>query len=248
MSKTILVTGGTRGIGKAVALKLAGTFPGSRLFLTHAGPRVEAVDGVLEEIRALGADAEASRWAVQDSAAGEAAIKDILDKTGRLDILVNNAGITRDGLSLRMTEEDFRAVLDVNLWGVFSLSRLAARHMLKERRGRIINVSSVVAFTGNPGQANYAASKAGIIGLTKTMALEFAPRGVTVNAVAPGFVETDMTGKLNDGLRERFLAKIPLGRFGSPADVARAVAFLASDEASYLTGVTIHVNGGLHLA
>jgi 3-oxoacyl-[acyl-carrier protein] reductase len=191
--------------------------------------------------------AEAKLWKVEDSQASETYLKEIMDKHGRLDVLVNNAGITKDALSLRMSLEDWHKLMEVNLFGVFSLSRLAARYMLKARSGRIVNISSVVAFTGNPGQANYTAAKAGIIGLTKTLALEYASRGVTVNAVAPGFISTDMTEALSEERKKDFLARIPIGVLGKPEDVAASVAFLISEGASYITGQTIHVNGGLYM-
>jgi 3-oxoacyl-[acyl-carrier protein] reductase len=245
--KVILVTGGVRGIGKAVAESFAET--GAHIFLSHSNPDSPGVAETAEELIKRGAaSAEAAPWRVEDEEASKKAVSLILEKYGRLDVLVNNAGITKDSISLKMSREDFHKVLEINLWGAFSLSRIVAREMLKARSGRIVNITSVVGFTGNPGQANYAASKAGIVGLTKTLALEYAQRGVTVNAVAPGFIETDMTGKLPEKARETFLSRIPLGYFGKPRDVAAAVLFLASDGAAYITGQTIHVNGGLYMA
>jgi 3-oxoacyl-[acyl-carrier protein] reductase len=245
-SKVAVVTGGSRGIGRAIALALAG--PGTSLVITHANPASPGVPETLEAIRAKGADsAESQVWPAQDPDLGRERLAELSERLGGLDVLVNNAGVTKDALSIRMADEDFRRVLDVNLFSVFSLCRAAARVMLRQRSGRIINVSSIVAFTGNPGQANYSAAKAGILGLTRTLALEYAPRGVTVNAVAPGLIDTDMTRALDPRAAEALLARIPLGRKGSPEDVAAAVAFLASDGASYITGQTLHVNGGSYL-
>jgi 3-oxoacyl-[acyl-carrier protein] reductase len=246
-NKVILVTGGTRGIGKAIAERFASF--GASIFLSHASPDSPGVSETLASLKDKGASlAEAKCWRTEDEEAAKEAIREIKAKCGKLDVLINNAGVTKDGLSIKMTREEFTKVMETNLWGVFSLSRIAGREMLKARSGRIINISSIVGFTGNPGQANYASSKAGVIGLTKTLALEYAPRGVTVNAVAPGFIETDMTSKLPQSVQENFLSRIPLGYFGKPADVAEAVFFLASDSAAYITGQTIHVNGGLYMA
>ncbi|MDR1040026.1 MAG: 3-oxoacyl-[acyl-carrier-protein] reductase [Deltaproteobacteria bacterium] len=243
--RTVLVTGGTRGIGRAIALALGG--PGRAVYVTHANPASPGVQETLERLRALGTDhCEAQCWRAEDSAAAEDRVKAIVESQGRLDVVVNNAGVTRDGLSVRMSDEDFRDVLDADLFSVFCVTRAAARPMLKARSGRIINVSSVVAFTGNPGQANYCAAKAGIVGLTRALALEYAPRGVTVNAVAPGFIDTDMTRAIPEKAAEALKARIPLGRMGTPDEAAAAVAFLASDAAAYVTGQTIHVNGGLY--
>ncbi|MDR2339873.1 MAG: 3-oxoacyl-[acyl-carrier-protein] reductase [Deltaproteobacteria bacterium] len=245
-SKVIVVTGGSRGIGRAIALALAG--PGSSVVITHSNPKSPGVAETLEAIKARGAEtAEAEVWPAESPEDGKKHLEDIAERLGSLDVLVNNAGIVKDGLSIRMKDEDFKKVLDVDLFSVFSLSRTAGKLMLKQEGGRIINISSIVAFTGNPGQANYAAAKAGIIGLTRTLALEYAPRGVTVNAVAPGFIDTDMTKGLDHKIQEALLARIPMGRKGTPDDVAAAVAFLASDAASYVTGQTIHVNGGSYL-
>ncbi|MDR2353216.1 MAG: 3-oxoacyl-[acyl-carrier-protein] reductase [Deltaproteobacteria bacterium] len=240
----ILITGGTRGIGRAIALALAG--PGKTIIVTHTKHDSPEAEKTLELLVDLGAQPEAQVWPVEDSGESKAAIEKIVSQYGGLDVLVNNAGITRDNLSIRMSDEDFRKVLEIDLLGVFYLCRAAGRPMLLQRSGRIINISSVIGFTGNPGQVNYAAAKAGVIGLTRSLALEYASRGVTVNAVAPGFIETEMTAKLNPLIAKSYLDRIPLGRFGKPEDVANVVAFLASPAASYITGQTIHVNGGLY--
>ncbi|MDR2405066.1 MAG: 3-oxoacyl-[acyl-carrier-protein] reductase [Deltaproteobacteria bacterium] len=245
-TQVIVVTGGSRGIGKAIALALAG--PGKSVVITHSNPASPGVAETLEAIKAKGADtAEAELWSAEDPELGKKHLEDIAERLGSLDVLVNNAGIAKDSLSIRMSDEDFRKVIEVDLFSVFSLSRTAAKYMLKAQSGRIINISSVVAFTGNPGQANYSAAKAGIIGLTKTLALEYASRGITVNAVAPGFIDTDMTKALDPKIVEALVARIPMNRKGTPEDVAAAVSFLSSPEASYITGQTLHVNGGFYL-
>jgi 3-oxoacyl-[acyl-carrier protein] reductase len=244
--KTVLVTGGVRGIGRACAVALGG--PGRAVYVTHSNPESPGVSQTLDCLRAAGTDfCEAQCWCAEDSVEAEARIRGIVEARGRLDVLVNNAGIIRDGISVRLSDEDFRRIVEVDLFSVFSLCRAAARHMLKARSGRIINMSSVVAFTGNPGQANYSAAKAGVAGLTRTLALEYASRGVTVNAVAPGFIDTDMTRAIPAKASEALLYRIPLGRMGEPEEVAAAVAFLASDAAGYITGQTIHVNGGMYM-
>ncbi|MDR1165332.1 MAG: 3-oxoacyl-[acyl-carrier-protein] reductase [Deltaproteobacteria bacterium] len=243
--KVILVTGGTRGIGRAIALAMASE--GRAVLITHQNPASPVAAETVDLLRAKGAEAEALLWPVEDGALATAKTAEIVKKYGRLDVLVNNAGVTRDNISLRLSDEDFDRVLRVNLFGAFAMARAAAKPMLKARAGRIINMTSVVAFTGNPGQANYAASKGAIVSLTKTLALEYASRGITVNAVAPGFVNTDLTASLPEAAVEAFRGRIPLGRLGEPGDVAAAVAFLASDEAAYITGQTIHVNGGLYM-
>lgn len=205
----------------------------------------EKAEEVRAEIVKAGGQAELYQCDVSDYAACESCIQDIIRKYGRLDILVNNAGITRDGLLMRMSEEDFDAVLNTNLKGVFHTIRFAMRQMLKQRSGRIVNISSVSGIAGNAGQANYAAAKAGVIGLTKTAAKEAASRGITVNAIAPGFIETDMTEKLSDKVKEGAKMQIPLGRFGKPEHVAEAVSFLVSEGAEYITGQVLHVDGGM---
>ncbi|WP_278883665.1 3-oxoacyl-[acyl-carrier-protein] reductase [[Ruminococcus] lactaris] len=240
--KVALVTGASRGIGKAIALKLAAE--GAAVVINYHGSMEKAKE-VKAEIESDGGIAEIMQCNVADYQATEAMIRKVTDDFGRLDILVNNAGITRDGLLMKMSEEDYDTVLDTNLKGPFHCIRFAARQMLRQRGGRIINLSSVSGILGNAGQANYSASKAGVIGLTKSAARELASRGITVNAVAPGFIETEMTAVLPEKVRESAVAQIPLGTFGTAEDVAEAVAFLASDSARYITGQTIHVDGGM---
>ncbi|MDR1577710.1 MAG: 3-oxoacyl-[acyl-carrier-protein] reductase [Deltaproteobacteria bacterium] len=242
--RVILVTGGVRGIGRAIATRLAA--PDTAVIVTHARPNSPGVAETLEILKAKAGAAEAQCWPAEDPKAGEY-IEAIAARYGRLDVLVNNAGLTKDSLGVRLSDEDWRQVLEANLFGAFNCSRAAAKIMMKARRGRIISLSSVVAFCGNPGQANYAASKAGLVAMSKCLALELASRGVTVNTVAPGFIETDMTKALGEKVRAALLARIPLGSIGQPEDVAEAVAFLASDQSGYITGQTIHVNGGMYL-
>jgi len=237
------VTGGARGIGKAIALRLAGG--GADIALGDLA-RDEA-ENACGELRALGVKAEAFGVDVSDPGAVEKTFEEIKSKMGRLDILINNAGITRDGLLMRMKPEDWDIVLDVNLKSAFLCSREAVKVMSRERYGRIVSISSVVGFMGNPGQANYSASKAGLIGLTKTIAKEYASRGITANAVAPGFIVSAMTDALPENVKEQMKAAIPLARFGTAGDVAEAVAFLSSREAGYITGNVIHVNGGMYM-
>ena len=239
--KVALVTGASRGIGRAIALKLAAE--GAAVINYHGS--MEKAKEVKAEIESDGGIAEIMQCNVADYQATEAMIRKVTDDFGRLDILVNNAGITRDGLLMKMSEEDYDTVLDTNLKGTFHCIRFAARQMLRQRGGRIINLSSVSGILGNAGQANYSASKAGVIGLTKSAARELASRGITVNAVAPGFIETEMTAVLTEKVRESAVAQIPMGAFGTAEDVAEAVAFLASDSARYITGQTIHVDGGM---
>lgn len=241
-NKTAIVTGASRGIGRAIALELAKR--GAYVIVNYNGSK-EAAEETVRAIEAAGGRAEAYQCDVSDCEACEKLICYVMDQRDRIDILVNNAGITRDNLLMRISEEDFDAVLNTNLKGAFHTMRLVSRHMLKQRSGRIINMASVVGVSGNVGQANYAASKAGVIGMTKSAAKELASRGITVNAVAPGFIETDMTEKLSDKVKELAVSQIPLGRFGSAGDVAKAVAFLASDDAGYITGQVIHVDGGM---
>ncbi len=237
--KVGLVTGGSRGIGKAVARRLAG-----------AGAKVALVDVVdPDELRKtadeIGGGAIAVQANVTDEAEVTAAVSQVEDALGPIDVLVNNAGITRDGLLVRMSLENWGAVLDVNLKGVFIVTKAVVRGMMKRRSGRVVNIASVVGITGNAGQANYSASKAGVIGFTKTVAKEMAPRNVLVNAVAPGFIDTDMTRALPEAAREMLLKLIPLGRLGGPDDVANAVLFLSCDLSSYVTGQVVVVDGGM---
>lgn len=240
--KIALVTGASRGIGAAIAIKLAKE--GAFVVINYNGSK-EKAEQVKEEIEQAGGKAAIIQCNVSDFSACEAFIKEIIDTYGRIDILVNNAGITRDGLLMRMSEEAFDDVIATNLKGAFNCIRFASRYMMKQRRGRIINMSSVVGVTGNVGQANYAASKAGLIGLTKSAARELASRNITVNAIAPGFIKTEMTEVLPDAVKEETKKTIPLGTFGKPEDVAAAAAFLASEEAGYITGQVLHVDGGM---
>lgn len=238
--KTALVTGASRGIGRAIALRLAED--GANVAVIYAGSADKA-EAVVNEITALGVNAKAYRCNVADSAAVNETVKAVTNDLGKIDILVNNAGITRDGLMLRMKDEDFDAVLDTNLKGAFNMIRACYSGFIRKKSGRIINISSVSGVMGNAGQANYSASKAGVIGLTKSVARELASRGITCNAVAPGFIQTDMTENLGDN--NPLLNSIPLGRMGKPEDIAAAVAFLASDSAAYITGEVLKVDGGL---
>ncbi|MEX5286008.1 3-oxoacyl-[acyl-carrier-protein] reductase [Selenomonas sputigena] len=240
--KAALVTGASRGIGRAIALRLAAE--GARVAINYAG-NAKAAEEVKAAIEAAGGTALLCQADVADSAAVEAMIAEVVKAFGSLDILVNNAGITRDGLLLRMKDEDFDAVVDTNLKGVFYCTKAAAKIMMKKRRGRIVNMASVVGLMGNAGQANYAAAKAGILGFSKSVARELASRGITVNMVAPGFIGTDMTAVLPDTVKEKMLEDIPLGRMGEPEDVAEAVLFLVSDQASYITGQVVNVDGGM---
>ncbi len=241
-SKRVLVTGSSRGLGSAMAKEFAQK---GHQVAVHYVRSAEPAEALVAEITQAGGSAHAFQADVADPKACESLIKTVSKTFGGLDILVNNAGITRDGLTLRMKPDDWQAVIDTNLSSAFYLSKTALRGMLSAKWGRIVNVASVVGLTGNPGQANYVAAKAGLIGLTKTLAKEYASKGVTVNAVAPGFIVSDMTDALGDDVRETYLAQIPVGRFGQADEVAKAVAFLASDDAAYITGQTLTVAGGL---
>jgi 3-oxoacyl-[acyl-carrier protein] reductase len=241
-NRVAIVTGASRGIGRAIAVELARR--GANVVVNYAG-REEDARATARQIEELGRRAVVERADVRIASEAQRLVESALAAFGRLDIVVNNAGITRDTLILRMSDEDWNEVLDTNLKGAFYLIRSAARPMMKQRYGRIVNVTSVVAITGNPGQANYVAAKAGLIGLTKTAAREFASRGITVNAVAPGLIETDMTAALPAETVEKLKGQIPVGYPGSPEHVAKAVAFLASDDAAYITGQVLHVDGGM---
>lgn len=240
--KVALVTGASRGIGRQIALTLADY--GATVIVNYNGSK-EKADQVVTEIQAKGGSAEAVQCSVADFEACGSMITEMLGKYGHIDILVNNAGITKDNLVMKMTEADFDAVIDTNLKGTFNTIKHMYRPFLKQKAGRIINLSSVSGVLGNAGQANYAASKAGVIGLTKSMARELASRNITVNAVAPGFIDTDMTQAMTDAAKEATLAQIPLKRVGTPKDIAETVAFLASDKAAYITGQVISVDGGM---
>ncbi len=242
--KRALITGASRGIGRDVALRLASE--GANVALNYQSGGVEAV-AVAKEITDAGGTAIVVQGSVGIAAEAESLIERTLSDLGGLDILVNNAGITRDNLVMRMSEEDWDAVLDTNLKGAFLCTKAAVRLMLRQRSGRIINMSSVVGISGNAGQANYSAAKAGLIGFTKTIAREVASRGITVNAVAPGFITTRMVEGLGEGIRAQILERIPLARFGAPEEVAACVAFLASDDAAYITGQVVGIDGGLGL-
>ena len=241
-NKVALITGASRGIGRATALELAKA--GAKIVINYAG-NAAAAQEVLKAIQDMGGQA----IAVQANIAVAAEVDELIEKTvaafGSIDILVNNAGITRDTLLMRMKEADWDAVLDTNLKGVFLCTKAVAKLMMKQRSGKIINMTSVVGLTGNAGQANYAAAKAGVVGFTKSMAKELGSRGITVNAVAPGFIATDMTEVLPDSVKEQMTRTIPLGRPGTPSDVAKAVLFLCSDAAAYITGQTLNVDGGM---
>src|SRR5271170_193121 len=239
--KVALVTGASRGLGKAIALALAA----EGASIAAVARSEEALKDTLEAVRAAGATAEPFALDVSDSAAAEAVVEKVAARFGHVDVLVNNAGVTRDGLLMRMTAEAWDAVINTNLKGAFNLTKPVGRLMVKQRAGRIINISSVIGLMGNAGQANYAASKAGLIGFSKSVAREFASRNITCNVVCPGFIETDMTRGLGEDLRKKLLEKIPLARLGQPDDVAGVVAFLASPAANYITGQILTVDGGM---
>ncbi|WP_281887700.1 3-oxoacyl-[acyl-carrier-protein] reductase [Paenibacillus sp. YYML68] len=242
--KVALVTGASRGIGRAIAVTLAEA--GADVVVNYAGSEA-AADETVKLVESFGRRSFKVKANVGSTQEVDDMFKHVLEAFGRVDIVVNNAGITRDNLLMRMKEEEFDQVIETNLKGVFNCMKAATRPMMKQRSGRIINISSVVGTLGNPGQTNYVAAKAGVIGMTKAAARELASRGVTVNCVAPGFIETDMTEKLNEELRESLLKQIPLAKLGQPEDIAKAVRFLASDDASYMTGQTIHVDGGMYM-
>ncbi|MBW2572471.1 MAG: 3-oxoacyl-[acyl-carrier-protein] reductase [Deltaproteobacteria bacterium] len=248
--RIVVVTGGSRGIGRAICIALAA--PDTDIYFNYFSPSdPDAEAAAAAETEKLVAEAQGSAASKSVNIAKENEVvnffKEIIDKTGRIDVLVNNAGITKDGLLVRMKEQDWDAVLNINLKGAFTCTKIVSKVMMQQRYGRIINMASVVGVTGNVGQANYAASKAGLIGLTKTVAKELAPRGITVNAIAPGFIETDMTASLSEKARNAMLSQVPLRRAGQPEDIAAAVSFLASESASYITGQVIHVSGGMYI-
>ncbi|MDM5213418.1 3-oxoacyl-[acyl-carrier-protein] reductase [Peribacillus sp. RS7] len=240
--KKALVTGASRGIGREVALELARQ--GADVAINYSGSEAKANE-VVDEIKALGRKAFAVQCDVANSESVTSMIKEVVEQFGRVDILVNNAGITRDNLLMRMKEEEWDSVINTNLKGVFLCTKAVTRQMMKQRSGRIINMASIVGVSGNAGQANYVAAKAGVIGLTKTTAKELASRGITVNAIAPGFISTDMTGELPEDVQKAMLDQIPLARFGDPKDIAAVASFLASDASKYMTGQTLHVDGGM---
>lgn len=240
--KIALVTGASRGIGRAIALDLAKQ--GAKVVINYAGNEAKANE-VVDEIKNLGSEAIAVRANVANADEVAAMVKQTVDTFGQVDILVNNAGVTRDNLLMRMKEDEWDAVIDTNLKGVFLCTKAVSRYMMRQRFGRIINIASVVGVVGNPGQANYVAAKAGVIGLTKTSAKELASRNITVNAIAPGFIVTDMTDVLAEGVKEEMLKVIPAAKFGEAADIANAVTFFAADQSQYITGQTLHVDGGM---
>jgi len=240
--KTVLVTGGSRGIGKAIVKAFADS--GANVVINYVSSEKSANE-LVEEILNAGGKALAVQADVSKFLDAERLIEKSIEAFGKIDVLINNSGITKDNLMLRMTEEDFDRVINVNLKGTWNMCKNITRHFLKNRSGSIINITSVVGLIGNPGQANYVASKAGVIGLTKTLSKEFGSRNIRVNAIAPGFIETEMTNELNDDVKKLYLNQIPLGRFGGTEDIANACLFLASEQANYITGQVISVNGGM---
>lgn len=244
MTKSALVTGASRGIGRSIAIQLAEE--GYKVAVNYAGNK-EKADAVVEEIKAKDVEAFAIQANVANGDEVKAMIKEVVSQFGSVDVLVNNAGITRDNLLMRMKEQEWDDVIDTNLKGVFNCIQKVTPQMLRQKSGSIINLSSVVGAVGNPGQANYVATKAGVIGLTKSAARELASRNITVNAVAPGFIVSDMTDALSEELKAQMLEQIPLAKFGEDSDIANTVAFLASEKAKYITGQTIHVNGGMYM-
>jgi len=240
--KTVLVTGGSRGIGKAIIKAFAES--GANVVINYVSSE-KAANDLVNEITAAGGKALAVKADVSQFADAEKLVERAIEAFGKIDVLINNSGITKDNLMLRMTEDDFDKVIDVNLKGTWNMCKNITRHFLKNRAGTIINITSVVGLIGNPGQANYVASKAGVIGLTKTLAKEFGSRNIRVNAVAPGFIDTEMTSELPEHVKQHYLGQIPLARFGSTEDIANACLFLASDQSTYITGQVISVNGGM---
>lgn len=241
--RVAIVTGSARGIGQAIALKLAEV--GADIVVNDIQSTAESLESVAEEIRAINRQSLAVTADVSSSEDVNHLVEKAMSTFGRVDILVNNAGITRDQLIIRMSDEDWDTVINIDLKSAFLCTRAVLRHMLKQRWGRIINIASITGLVGNPGQANYASAKAGVIGLTRSIAKEAASRGITVNAIAPGAIDTKMTQQLNESQRQEFLKRIPLGYFGAPRDIAEAVAFLASEEARYITGQVLNVDGGM---
>jgi 3-oxoacyl-[acyl-carrier protein] reductase len=242
VGKAALVTGASRGIGKEIALELARQ--GADVAVNYSGSE-ERANSVVAEIKEMGRNAIAIQCDVSNSDSVANMVKETTEAFGKLDILVNNAGITKDNLLMRMKENEWDDVININLKGVFLCTKAVTRQMMKQRSGRIINIASIVGVSGNAGQANYVAAKSGVIGLTKTSAKELASRGITVNAIAPGFITTDMTDKLNEETKDLMLKQIPLARFGEPSDIAKVVVFLSSEESRYMTGQTLHVDGGM---
>ncbi|MBU0730487.1 MAG: 3-oxoacyl-[acyl-carrier-protein] reductase [Proteobacteria bacterium] len=242
--KVAVVTGGSRGIGKAVSLRLAAM--GARVVVNYVS-RPEMAEDTVRIIQDAGGEAASIQFNIAQPAEVQEAFATILAEHGRVDILVNNAGVTRDGLLLKMKDEDWDTVLDINLKGAFNCIRSIYRPMMKQRWGRIVNITSVIGFAGNAGQANYAAAKAGLMGLTRSVSKELATRAITVNAVAPGYIDTDMTRELPEAVKEKVLSEVPMGTLGTGEDVAGAVAFLVSEDAKYVTGQCIHVNGGMFM-
>jgi 3-oxoacyl-[acyl-carrier protein] reductase len=250
IQKTIVVTGGSRGIGRTICCELAAT--GTTIYFNYfnpGNPEAEAAEAAITEkmVTDLGATCKSSSVDVSSAEDVTAFFDGILKDTGRIDVLVNNAGVTRDGLLVRMKDQDWDMVMEINLKGAFRCSRIAAKAMMKQHSGRIVNIASISGVVGSAGQANYAASKAGLIALTKVTARELGPRGATVNAIAPGYIITDMTAVLPEKVKEAYMAQIPLGRGGTPEDIAKTVKFLASDDAAYITGQVIHINGGMYM-
>jgi 3-oxoacyl-[acyl-carrier protein] reductase len=243
--RVILITGASRGIGRAIALRQAK--PGTVLFLNHYDSDPAMAEQTQKEVENKGAKGKICYFNVADFQEVQSQMAGLLKEWGRIDVLINNAGITRDTLLMRMREEDWDLVLSINLKGVFNCTQAVIRSMIKNKSGKIVNIASVVGVMGNPGQANYAASKGGIIGFTKSVAKEVAARGIQVNAVAPGFIDTEMTAVLSEQVRQEFLKSIPMGRSGKPEEVAELVAFLASPASDYITGQVIHISGGMYM-